>query len=57
LQGRPWARRFGLIAAAANLLLAVSVLIQGEFIMRTLLWCIVPAIILCYVLAQPKDAR
>jgi len=55
LQGRPWARRVGLIAAAVNLLLALSVLIQGEFIMGALLWCIVPAIVVCYLLAQPSE--
>jgi hypothetical protein len=54
LQGRPWARRIGLVAAAANLLLVLSVLIQGESIVPVLPWCIVPAIIVFYVLAQPR---
>jgi hypothetical protein len=54
LQGRPWARTVGLIAAAVNLLLVVGVLIEAESIMRTLLWCIVPVVVLCYLLAQPR---
>ena len=54
VQGRPWARRVGLIAAAVNLLLVLSVLIQGESIMRGLLWCIVPVIVVGYLLAQPS---
>jgi hypothetical protein len=54
-QGRPWARRFGLVAAAANLLLVLSVLIQGELIALSLFWCIVPAIVLFYLLAQPSS--
>jgi len=54
LQGHPWARRIGLVAAAANLLLVLSVLIQGESIARLLLWCVVPASIFFYVRAQPR---
>ena len=52
--GRPWARTVGLIAAAVNLLLAVSVLIQGDVFTRALLWCIVPVVVVCYLFAQPK---
>jgi len=54
LMGRSRARQFGLVAAAANLLLVLSVLIQGEYVIRALIWCIVPAIIFCYLLAQPR---
>ena len=54
---RPWALRFGVIAAVANLLLVLSVLIQGEPIMSALPWGIVPAIILCYALARPSAPR
>jgi hypothetical protein len=53
-QGRPSVRRFGMIAAVANLLLVFGILIQGEYIGRELLWCIVPAAVISYVLAQPK---
>jgi hypothetical protein len=54
LNGRPWVRTVGLIAAAVNLLLVVSVLIQGEPIIRVLLWCIVPIVVVCYLVAQPR---
>ena len=53
-QGRPSARRFGVIAAVANLLLVLGNLLQGEYTVREFLWCIVPAIIISYVLAQPR---
>jgi len=45
------------IAAVANLLLVLVVLIQGEPIMRALPWGIVPAIIVCYALAPPSAPR
>jgi amino acid transporter len=53
-QDRPSARRFGVIAAVANLLLVFGILLQGEYIARELLWCIVPAIVIAYVLARPR---
>jgi amino acid transporter len=53
-QGRPSARRFGVIAAVANLLLVFGVLLQGEDIGRDLLWCIVPAVVISYALVQPR---
>jgi hypothetical protein len=53
-QGRSSARRFGVIAAVANLLLVLGILLQGEYIVRSLLWCIVPAIVISYVLAQSR---
>src|SRR5262245_55839081 len=53
-QGRPSARSFGVVAATANLLLVLSVLIQGEPVVRSLLWCIVPAILLFYVFGQSR---
>ena len=49
--GRAWARSLGLIAATVNLLLVVSVLIQGEFLARDLLWLIVPVTVVGYLLA------
>ena len=55
--GRAWARSLGLIAATVNLLLVVSVLIQGEFFARDLLWLIVPVMVVCYLLSpggRPK---
>ena len=40
--------------ATMNLLLALSVLIQGEFIAQLLLGVIVPVIIVWYLLAHPE---
>ena len=48
---RAWARSLGLIAATVNLLLVVSVLIQGEFLARDLLWLIVPVTVVGYLLS------
>ncbi len=53
-KGRPWARPVGWVAAVVNLLLALSVLIQGEFIALLLLGVIVPVILVWYLLAQPE---
>jgi hypothetical protein len=50
-KGRPWARPVGLIAAAVNVLLVLSVLIQGELIAQALLWLIVPVSVVWYLLA------
>ena len=49
--GRDWARSLGLVVAAVNLLLVLSVLLQGEFLARDLLWLIVPGIVLWYLLS------
>lgn len=51
LGGRSWARPVGLTAATLNLLLALSVLLQGEFFTRAILWLIVPVIVVWYLLA------
>ena len=53
-KGRDWARPVGWVAATMNLLLALSVLIQGEFIAQLLLGVIVPVIIVWYLLAHPE---
>lgn len=52
---RSWARPVGFTAAAVNLLLALSVLIQGEFVTRELLWLIVPVIIVWYLLSPGRE--
>lgn len=49
--GRDWARPLGLIAVVVNVLLVLSVLIQGEFLARALFWLIVPAAVVCYLLS------
>jgi hypothetical protein len=53
---RPWAYTFGLVAAVVNLLLGLSVLIQGEIIVRALIWCIVPVLIIYYLAAPNRQS-
>lgn len=53
-KGRAWARPVGWVAAVVNLLLALSVLIQGEFIAQVLLGLIVPVAVVWYLLAHPE---
>jgi len=48
-----WARSLGLTVAVVNLLLVLSVLIQGEALVRALFWAIVPVIMLWYLVARP----
>ncbi len=48
-----WARSFGIAAAAVNVLLVLSVVVQGESLLQALLWCVVPGIVLWYLLAPP----
>jgi hypothetical protein len=54
-EGRSWARPVGWTAAVLNLLLAASVLIQGEFVARLLLWMIVPLIVIWHLLAAGHE--
>ena len=49
--GRSWARWLGIVVASVTLLLAVSVVIQGESPVRALVWSIVPVIKICYLLS------
>lgn len=44
--GRGWGRTCGAIAAVLNLVLVVSAIVEGEALLRALLWAIVPIIIL-----------
>lgn len=53
--GRDWARGVGWTAAVLNLLLAASVLIQGEFIGRLLLSMIVPLIVIWHLLTSGRE--
>jgi len=39
------------VVASVTLLLAVSVVIQGESPVRALVWSIVPVIMICYLLS------
>ena len=47
---REWASTLGWVAAVVNILLVLSVLVQGEAIGEAFLWLIVPVIIICYLL-------
>jgi hypothetical protein len=51
LIGKPWGWWAGLVAAVINLILVLSVTLQGEAIMHSLVWAIVPAIVLSYLFA------
>ncbi len=47
---RPWAWSVGMVVAIMNLLLVLSVVIQGESLVRAIFWAIVPVIIVWYLL-------
>ncbi len=44
-----WAIWLGIVLAFTNLLLVLSLLIQGESLARALPWVVVPAVILIYL--------
>jgi hypothetical protein len=52
LMRRDWAWSLGVVVAVVNLVLVLSVLIQGESLMRALFWMIVPVVMLSYLLSQ-----
>ena len=52
---KDWARPLGIALAVVNLLLVLSVLIQGESLVRAAFWIIVPVIILWYLLSPAED--
>ena len=49
--GRSWARWLGIVVASVTLLLAVSVVIQGESPVRALVWSIIPVVMIGYLLS------
>jgi len=49
LLGKSWARWIGLAAAAMNLLLVLSALIQGASVLDALAWSVIPALLLFYM--------
>jgi hypothetical protein len=53
---KSWARSLGLTAAVVNLLLVLSVVVQGESLIRAILWIIVPVIIVWYLLGPGGGA-
>lgn len=48
---RGWAWSVGMTAAIVNLLLVLSIVVQGESLARAVFWAIVPVIIVWYLLA------
>jgi len=50
---RSWARWLGIFLAIVNLLMVVSVAIQGESPVRALVWAIVPVVMLWYLFSAP----
>lgn len=50
LMRRDWAWSLGVVVAVVNLVLVLSVLIQGESLMQALFWMIVPVVMLSYLL-------
>jgi hypothetical protein len=54
--GKYWAWWVGLIAALANGVLVISALLQGESVVQSLVWLIVPAILLVYLFMPQKRA-
>ena len=48
-----WAWGLGLVVALVNLLLALSVVIQGESPARAVLWTLVPVIMIAYLISSP----
>jgi hypothetical protein len=51
-----WAWWTGLFAALLNLLLVLSIVLQGESIWRALLWVAVPIILLCYLFMPQRGS-
>ena len=52
LQGSRWAWWSCLIAAAVNLLLALSALVQGAPLTQFIAWSVIPAILIYYLFSQ-----
>jgi hypothetical protein len=46
-----WAKTLGIVVAVINLLLAFSLLMQGESLARAVPWVVIPAFILIYLTA------
>jgi hypothetical protein len=49
---RGWAWSLGLVVAALNLLLVLSVVVQGESLVRAIFWAIVPVSIVWHLVAS-----
>ncbi len=56
LMRQVWAWSLGLVVAIVNILLVLSLLIQGESLARGLFWVIVPVIILWHCFSSTRPA-
>jgi hypothetical protein len=52
---RNWAWSLGITVAALNLLLVLSVVVQGESLVRAIFWAIVPVSIVWYLVASRRE--
>src|SRR5687768_7181764 len=53
LMRKNWGWWAGLVAAVINALLVLSLVMQGEAVVHSLVWTIVPAILLWYLFSPP----
>jgi hypothetical protein len=53
LQGKGWARAVAFVAIALNVVLVASALMNGAPAAAALLWTIIPAVVLLYLLTVP----
>lgn len=51
---KSWAPSLGMTVALVNVLLVLSVVIQGESLARGLFWLIVPSVIIAYLLSAAR---
>jgi hypothetical protein len=51
---RDWAWSVGLVVAALNLLLVLSVVVQGEALVRAIFWAVVPVTVIWYLVASGR---
>ena len=52
LLGKSWARWVGLTAAIVNLLLVLSVLVQGASLLEAIAWAVIPALLIIYLFSE-----
>ena len=52
---KDWARALGIGVAVVNLLLVLSVVLQGESVLRAVFWMVVPVIILWYLFSPTGE--
>jgi hypothetical protein len=52
LWGKSWARWPGIIAAIANLLIALSALVQGAAVLEVIAWSVIPVLLVFYLFSD-----